>query len=179
MPTLRCNCCQAMHRRCRHGRYVLYIGMEYLGSTTGLDIYRAHDAALYELPPKRRRRGQQGRHATRGKRLPTPQQIAARRKKGWKTVTVSRRGKPVQRRVLGITCLWYHVCRTVPIRMVIVRDPAGRQEDDFFFCTVVHEGRRFYVNRTESDGQTLCRSRRKALARRRPRRRCVAVDSLG
>ena len=28
-----------------------------------------------------------------------------------------------------------HICRTVPIRLVIVRDPAGRQEDDFFFCT--------------------------------------------
>lgn len=93
------------------------------------------DAALYELSPKQRRPGQRGRHPTRGKRLPTPQQIAARRKKGWKTMTVSRQGKSVRRRVLGITCLWYHVCRKVPIRMVIVRDPAGRQDDDFFFCT--------------------------------------------
>ena len=41
----------------------------------------------------------------------------------------------VRRQVLGITCLWYHVCRAVPIRMVLVRDPAGKQEDDFFFCT--------------------------------------------
>ena len=46
MPTFRCNCYQAMHRRRRHGRYVLYIGMEYLGSTACLDIYRAHDADL-------------------------------------------------------------------------------------------------------------------------------------
>jgi hypothetical protein len=93
------------------------------------------DAALYDSPRKRRRPGQRGRHPIRGKRLPTPPQIAARRKKGWKTITVSRQGKQVRRRVLGIPCLWYHVCRTVPIRMVIVRDPAGRQEDDFFFCT--------------------------------------------
>jgi hypothetical protein len=93
------------------------------------------DAAIYDVPAKRRRPGQRGRHPKRGKRLPTPQQIAARRKKGWKTITVSRQGKSVRRRILGITCLWYHVCRTVPIRLVIVRDPAGRQEDDFFFCT--------------------------------------------
>jgi hypothetical protein len=37
--------------------------------------------------------------------------------------------------VLGITCLWYHVRRDVPIRLVIVRDPKGVQADDFLFCT--------------------------------------------
>jgi len=93
------------------------------------------DAAIYDVPAKRRTPGRRGRHPTRGKRLPTPQQIAARRQKGWKTMTVSRQGKQVRRQVLGITCLWVHVCRTVPIRLVLVRDPAGRQEDDFFFCT--------------------------------------------
>jgi hypothetical protein len=93
------------------------------------------DAAIYALPPSRRRAGQRGRSPTKGKRLPTPRQIAARRWKGWKTITVSRQGRQVQRQVLGITCLWYHVCRAVPIRLVIVRDPAGRQKDDFFFCT--------------------------------------------
>jgi len=93
------------------------------------------DAAIYDFPPKRRKPGQRGRHPIRGKRLPTPRQIAARRMKGWKTMTVSRQGKHVQRHVLGITCLWYHVCRAVAIRLVIVRDPAGKQEDDFLFCT--------------------------------------------
>lgn len=93
------------------------------------------DAALYALPPTRRRRGQRGRSPTKGKRLPTPRQLAARRRKGWKTITVSRQGHTVRREVLGITCLWYHVCRAVPIRLVIVRDPTGRQQDDFFFCT--------------------------------------------
>ena len=93
------------------------------------------DAAIYELLPKRHTPGRRGRHRTRGKRLPTPQQIAARRKKGWKTVTVRRQGKQVRRRVLGIACLWYHVCRSVPIRLVIVRDSAGRQDDDFLFST--------------------------------------------
>jgi hypothetical protein len=93
------------------------------------------DAAIYALPSKRRRKPRRGRPATKGRRLPTPRQIAARRTQGWKTITVSRQGKEVQRQVLGLTCLWYHVCRDVPIRLVIVRDPAGRQQDDFLFCT--------------------------------------------
>jgi len=92
------------------------------------------DAALYALP-RARRPGQRGRTRLKGKRLPSPRQMAARRKKGWKTLTVSRQGRQVQRQALGVTCLWYHVCRAVPIRLVLVRDPAGRQQDDFFFCT--------------------------------------------
>ena len=93
------------------------------------------DAAIYSLPPTRRPKGKRGAHPKKGKRLPTPQQIAARRKKGWQTITLQRQGRQVQRHILGITCLWYHVCRAVPIRLVIVRDPSGKQEDDFFFCT--------------------------------------------
>jgi hypothetical protein len=93
------------------------------------------DAAIYALPPSRRAKGKRGRKPVKGKRLPTPRQIAARRTKGWKTITLQRQGKQVQRQVLGITCLWYHVCRSVPIRLVIVRDLTGKQEDDFFFCT--------------------------------------------
>jgi len=93
------------------------------------------DAAIYDLPPTRRPKHKRGASPKKGKRLPTPQQIAARRTKGWKMITVSRQGRQVQRQILGITCLWYHVCRRVPIRLVIVRDPAGRQEDDLLFCT--------------------------------------------
>jgi hypothetical protein len=93
------------------------------------------DAAIYALPPTRRPKGKRGANPKKGKRLPTPRQIAARRTNGWETITLQRQGRQVQRHILGITCLWYHVCRAVPIRMVIVRDPAGRQEDDFFFCT--------------------------------------------
>jgi len=92
-------------------------------------------AALYALPAAKRRPGQRGRSPRKGPRLPTPRQLAARRKKGWRTINLSRQGRQVHRQVLGITCLWYHVCRAAPIRLVIVRDPAGRQADDFFFCT--------------------------------------------
>jgi len=93
------------------------------------------DAAIYALPPARRPKGKRGPSPKKGKRLPTPQNIAARRTKGWKTITVCRQGRQVQRQVLGITCLWYHVCRAVPIRLVIVCDPVGKQKDDFLFCT--------------------------------------------
>jgi hypothetical protein len=93
------------------------------------------DAAIYALPPTRRPRGKRGRRPHKGKRLPTPKQIAARRKKGWTTVTTLRQGQEITREVLGITCLWYHVCGREPIRLVIVRDPAGREKDDFFFST--------------------------------------------
>jgi len=93
------------------------------------------DAAIYQLLPKRSPKGKRGRKPKKGKRLPCPRKIAAYRKKGWKKITVYKQGYQVQRLVLGITCLWYHVCRGVPIRMVIVRDPSGKEKDDFFFCT--------------------------------------------
>lgn len=93
------------------------------------------DAAIYALPPARRPKGKRGASPRKGKRLPAPKRIAARRTKGWKTITVSRQGRQVQRRILGITCLWYHVCRGTPIRLVIVRDPSGKQEDDLLFCS--------------------------------------------
>ena len=93
------------------------------------------DAAIYKLPPKRRPKGKRGRKPKKGKRLPCPRKIAAYRKKGFKKITVYKQGYQVQRLVLGITCLWYHVCQGVPIRMVIVRDPSGKEKDDFFFCT--------------------------------------------
>jgi hypothetical protein len=93
------------------------------------------DAAIYRLPSKRAPKGKRGRKPKKGKRLPCPLKIAAYRKNGWTKITVYKQGYQVQRLVLGITCLWYHVCGGVPIRMVIVRDPAGKERDDFFFCT--------------------------------------------
>jgi hypothetical protein len=93
------------------------------------------DAAVYDLPPDPAKRRGPGQPPKKGRRLPAPKHLAARRKNGWKTVTLLKQGRTVQRKVLGITCLWYHVCRSQPIRLVIVRDPTGRQEDDYLFCT--------------------------------------------
>jgi hypothetical protein len=92
------------------------------------------DAALHTLPPQRRQRGP-GRPRKKGERLPTPRDMARRRRKGWQTIEVRKGATTVQREVYSLVCLWYHVCRDQPIKLVIVRDPTARQQDDFFFCT--------------------------------------------
>jgi hypothetical protein len=92
------------------------------------------DAAIYQLPPQRKR-FKRGRRKKRGRRLPTPKQLAARRKKGWHTIQALAYGKQVKRKVLPVICLWYHVSKDKPIKLLIVRDPSGKQKDDFLFCT--------------------------------------------
>jgi hypothetical protein len=92
------------------------------------------DAAVYDLLPQRRQR-RPGRPRKKGRRLSSPQQMAARCKKGWRTVRVRKGGRLVTKRVLSRVCLWYHVCGDHPIKVVVVRDPARREADDFFFCT--------------------------------------------
>jgi hypothetical protein len=111
-------------------------------SLAGRGLPRTHftsrmrrDAALYDLP-KPRRKGQRGRPAKKGKRLPTPTEIARRaRSKEWKRVKVDVRGSIEWRLVLCLNVLWYKVCREQQVLLVIVRDPEGKQPDDFFFTT--------------------------------------------
>ena len=103
------------------------------GAGTNLVSRIRSDAAIYALPPKRRRH-RRGPPRKKGKRLPTPRKLA-RRKKGWRTIEALVYGKCVKRRVLSMVCLWYHVSKDRPIKLVIVRDPAGRQSDDYVFCT--------------------------------------------
>ena len=103
------------------------------GAGTNLVSRIRSDAAVYALPPKRRRR-QRGQPRKKGQRLPTPRKLA-RRKTGWQTVEALVYGQRVQRRVLAIVCLWYHVRKDRPIKLLIVRDPSGRQSDDYMFCT--------------------------------------------
>lgn len=92
------------------------------------------DAALYALPPRRRVR-RRGRPRRYGRRLPSPRELARRRKTGWRTIAVRKGGKIVKRQVWSLVCLWPRVCGLTPIKLVIVRDPDGKQKDDFFFCT--------------------------------------------
>lgn len=110
-------------------------------SLAGRGLPRTHvtsrmrrDAALYELPSPRRK-GQRGRPAKKGNRLPTPEQIARRAKKGWERVNINVRGQLARRLVLRRKVLWYKVCREQQVLLVIVRDPAGHEPDDFFFTT--------------------------------------------
>lgn len=92
------------------------------------------DAALYALPPPKRA-GQVGRPRKKGRRLPCPKTWARRTKKGWKRTWVDRRGRMVQRLLLTRDALWYHVCPDQLVRVVISRDPSGREKDDVFFTT--------------------------------------------
>ena len=66
--------------------------------------------------------------------MSTPKKLA-RRKKGWRTVEALIYGKRAKRWVLAIVCLWYHVSKGRPIKLLIVRDPSGKQKDDYMFCT--------------------------------------------
>ena len=93
------------------------------------------DAALYAAPPARKK-GQRGRPRKRGERLPTPTQWAdTLPQSSWKSATVAVRGKTQQRFVVSQTVLWYKTCPDALVLMVLVRDPAGREPDDFFFTT--------------------------------------------
>jgi SRSO17 transposase len=91
------------------------------------------DAALWTSPPPRRPR-QPGRPRKKGRRLPNPQAIAAQCRK-WRALPVTIYGREVTTRSLSFTALWYKALPTHPIRIVVVRDPAGKRKDEAFFCT--------------------------------------------
>lgn len=91
------------------------------------------DAAIYELPPPKRK-GQRGRPPQKGKRLPTPLQMA-NEKRGWRKVETIERGKKKERLVKVRDVLWHRVAPGRLVRLVISRDPDGVERDDFFFTT--------------------------------------------
>jgi hypothetical protein len=92
------------------------------------------DAALYDPPPSRRK-GQPGRPRKKGRRLPSPEQMARQSRTGWVRAAVEARGRVVERLLLSRPVVWYAVCPDRRVRLVIVRDPTGKQHDDFFFTT--------------------------------------------
>jgi hypothetical protein len=90
------------------------------------------DAAIYALP-KKKPKHQRGPKCKKGKRLATPTQIASR-VKSWLRVKTQERGKTKYRLVYSKVVIWYKVSHR-PVLLVISRDPAGNQKDDFFFTT--------------------------------------------
>jgi hypothetical protein len=91
------------------------------------------DAALWSPPPPRRR-GQRGRPRRKGRRLPSPKATAGGCRQ-WRTGTVAIYGRTVAVQYFTYTALWYAALRDQVIRVVVVRDPAGRRQDEAFFCT--------------------------------------------
>jgi len=90
------------------------------------------DAAIYELPGKKQKH-QRGPNRKKGRRLPTPTQIASR-VKSWQRVKTCERGRTKYRLVYARVVIWYKVSH-LPVLLVISRDPAGKEKDDFFFTT--------------------------------------------
>ena len=69
----------------------------------------------------------------RGERLPDLDELAANAD-DWQTVTFRKQGRTVTRRIHGLTCQWYHVCRTKPVRVVLVKAPDGHEDDLRLVC---------------------------------------------
>ena len=118
---------------CGDGAYASLAG-DILPELAPLTSRMRRDAALFDLPRKRRK-GRRGRPAKKGKRLGTPEEMASRIRKGWHLEKVNFRGEIKKRLLYARVVLWYQVCKDRPVLLVIVRDPARREPDDFFFST--------------------------------------------
>ena len=118
---------------CADGAYACLAGRQL--PRTHFTSRLRRDAALFEMAPPRRQ-GRRGRPRKKGRRLPTPEQLAARvRSAHWQRTVIDMRGHQVERLLYSQTVLWYHTCPDHLVRLVIVRDPEGKQHDDFFFTT--------------------------------------------
>lgn len=112
------------------GAYASLVGYELPRTVVVTRLRR--NAALYELAPPRT--GRRGRPRRKGARLPTPLQLAAT-VTDWATRPVSLRAKIVERQLWSRQILWYEAAGARSLWLVIVRDPAGRERDDFFVTT--------------------------------------------
>ena len=92
------------------------------------------NAALYDQPSKRRT-GERGAPRKKGKRLPSPAELAKSKKVRWTKARVTLYGRRVRVWYKSCVALWYNSARTRRLRIVVVRDPSGRRKDDCFFST--------------------------------------------
>lgn len=97
------------------------------------------DAELWSPAPERQP-GQMGRPRVKGARRPSPQQRLQDGKTKWEKLTVDPWYGGEKREVESYTesCVWYKSgFAPVPIRWVLVRDPAGEKEAQAFVSTEV------------------------------------------
>ncbi len=95
------------------------------------------DARLFRPAPPRKK-GAMGRPRLVGSRLPSLQQILARRSTIWQLLNVNHWYGEGHRlvEVASGTAIWYHTgLPPVPIRWVLVRDPKGKFETRALLCT--------------------------------------------
>lgn len=92
------------------------------------------DAALF-APPTPKKTNTPGRPRKKGKRLPSPKDMAPADHKNWLVLKLNLYGKSAQRQLFQSQALWYEVSPNHPVNIVIVRDPQNRYADEFFFTT--------------------------------------------
>ena len=90
------------------------------------------DAALYASPPTRRSK-RAGRPPKKGRRLPTPAQRAKTSRLSWQRTKVLLYGERIEVLLYCYHSYWYDVCPDRPIKIVLVRDPNRKRDDEFFF----------------------------------------------
>ncbi len=90
-------------------------------------------AALYELPPPHP--GGRGRRRKKGKRLPSPLQMAEDSRSPWIKTTLRLYRKRVRVWYKTVDALWYSSAGQRLLRIVVVHDPSHRRRDDCFFST--------------------------------------------
>ena len=92
------------------------------------------NAALYDQPSKRRK-GERGAPRKKGKRLPSPVELAKSKKVRWTKTRATLYGRRVRVWYKSCTAMWYNSAGRRPLRIVVVRDPSQRRKDDCFFST--------------------------------------------
>ena len=103
-------------------------------------VARCRMDARFFNPPPPRQKGQKGRPRVVGTRQLTPRTRAARKATTWERMTVpgwrTKDGKD-EREVDVATgkALWSAHGKTMPVRWVLTRDPAGRAETRVFVCS--------------------------------------------
>jgi hypothetical protein len=101
------------------------------------------DAAVYDPRVPKAKKGQRGRPAQKGPRLPSPKAAAAKadRKRVltgdwvWRAVTVIAYGEARVLRALTYQAVWPRVLGLRAVQIVVVRDPQGKLDDAYLFTT--------------------------------------------
>lgn len=91
------------------------------------------NAALFEPPPEKP--AHRGRPRKKGKRLPSPLQMAQDPHARWRKATLRLYGRKVKLWYQSIDALWYSSAGQRLLRIVVVRDPQGHRRDNCSYST--------------------------------------------
>ena len=107
-------------------------------------IARCRMDARFFNPPPPRKKGQRGRPRVVGTRQLAPRTRAVRKATRWERMSIPgwRAKDGTMRREVEVatgTALWSAHGKTLPVRWVLTRDPAGRAETRAFVCSDPHQ----------------------------------------